>query len=978
MTSTAEQLFARFRTTGDPQALGELFDRTSPQLLSLALHLCGNPADAEDALQATFVTAIARAAQWDPGRPVAPWLGGILTLHCRKTGERRARRREAELPPPDVLPAGESPVDANERRELVARLREQIDRLPVEQRQVLLLQLEHGLSPAEVAEILGVPPGTVRMRLHRAVKALRGLLPAGLVALLLGAMPARGLAAVRASVVAAATAGGPMLAAKPALAIVAALFAIGAVARCVAPPSVGRPESAASDPPPPVARAAVPPAADGMAEGAVRDDRQRVAARAPDAPPAEAAATGSLRLQFRYTNGAAVPNVPLRVVPERSDVEAKYEFLAAVGDADGGCTVSGLAPGRVRVETLGGLRDVADVSAGAVSTLRFEFDPRQALVCRVRGRVVHAEGRPAAGATIVVAPQGRSCSQPVAVADARGRFEVSLVRGFQLVGARLAGFAPSASRAFDGATEVELVLPGPGASILGVVVDAAGAAVPGAAIVVGEPQGASQWVDPQRGLMEFPVAQNLRADAAGRFVAVDLPTDPIRVAIFAPGFAPYEQLVAPTSAAPLPLRCVLAPGTGLRGQVVDAAGLPVAGASVTLGDVRRTTDAAGRFAARSLPAGPLWLRVEGPGLVARTFEWAAAPAGECTLVVARQRRFLLRFVDEHAAPLVGWTVAVPDAASPAVRTDASGHAVVFEPGSGGTLRLAPEGAIHAVMAWPLPDGLVPEVETTIVVPSVAQPAAVLMGTVLAPDGLPCAEGMVEVRGAEDSYLYRQRLADGRFRFDRVPAGDWVVEVHRPGRGSVGGRFPVAVAGREVRDLGALRLPPEGSLQLRVGGAERVPSDAAVFLFDAEGREHPEPPRDGLPHPWPAGSYRWLVMAEASLWSKGTVEVRVGETAVVDIVLQPGVRRHVEFPVPIPDWGTPRHVRFLLRAPDGSVYDEGQFDPRDELPYRYKPAIGPGTWSVELQCDDGRRFVGTFAIASLAPTKEPIRVRVVAR
>ncbi|MBL8725586.1 MAG: sigma-70 family RNA polymerase sigma factor, partial [Planctomycetes bacterium] len=180
MDPSLETLFARYRATNDPAALGALFDRTSPQLLALALHLLGHPADAEDALQTTFVTAIDRAHAFDPARPLLPWLCGILTNHCRQVRERRARRREVPELPEIPLEAG-SPVQASERRELVARLRQHIERLPFDQRQVLLLQLEHGLAPAEIAEVVGVPPGTVRMRLHRAVKALRGGLPAGLV-----------------------------------------------------------------------------------------------------------------------------------------------------------------------------------------------------------------------------------------------------------------------------------------------------------------------------------------------------------------------------------------------------------------------------------------------------------------------------------------------------------------------------------------------------------------------------------------------------------------------------------------------------------------------------------------------------------------------------------------------------------------------------------------------------------------------------
>jgi DNA-directed RNA polymerase specialized sigma24 family protein len=109
MPTPIEEQFARFVATGDPKALGEVFDRCSGELLPLAMHLTGHPADAEDALQATFVTAIEKRGEWDASRPLLPWLVGILTLHGKKLHERHARRREVALPTPDEG-AGAEPV----------------------------------------------------------------------------------------------------------------------------------------------------------------------------------------------------------------------------------------------------------------------------------------------------------------------------------------------------------------------------------------------------------------------------------------------------------------------------------------------------------------------------------------------------------------------------------------------------------------------------------------------------------------------------------------------------------------------------------------------------------------------------------------------------------------------------------------------------------------------------------------------------
>src|SRR5690606_16101496 len=191
--------FARYRQNGDLDALGRVFDAVSPRLLALALHLCGNAADAEDVLQATFLVAMQKSTTFDVQQAVAPWLAGILAGEANNLRRRERRRSMAPLSDQE-LGAEVEITDAAEQRELVAQLRTHIGALPDEQRQVLLLQLQHGLQPAEIAEVLSVPPGTVRMRIHRGLAALRKVLPAGLASTLLALFPQRGMAAVRAKV----------------------------------------------------------------------------------------------------------------------------------------------------------------------------------------------------------------------------------------------------------------------------------------------------------------------------------------------------------------------------------------------------------------------------------------------------------------------------------------------------------------------------------------------------------------------------------------------------------------------------------------------------------------------------------------------------------------------------------------------------------------------------------------------------------
>src|SRR5262245_9676604 len=150
------ELFERYRRDGDLQALGRVFDALAPRLLAVALHLCGNAADAEDVLQQTFLLAMERDVAFDATRRLEPFLAGLLH-NVARNAQRRAARRRAE-PLPELANGDVGPIAAAEREELLALLRTNVDTLPAEQRQALRLQLQHGLSPAEIAAALEVPP----------------------------------------------------------------------------------------------------------------------------------------------------------------------------------------------------------------------------------------------------------------------------------------------------------------------------------------------------------------------------------------------------------------------------------------------------------------------------------------------------------------------------------------------------------------------------------------------------------------------------------------------------------------------------------------------------------------------------------------------------------------------------------------------------------------------------------------------------
>ena len=139
-------------------------------------HLFAPDGDAEDAVQEAFVKAHAALGRFRAGSPFRPWLLRIVANEARN--RRRSAGRRAGLAlrsvedrrPGDAAPSPESAVLADEQR---AWLLGAVNRLRDDDREVIAARFFLDLSEAETAEILGIPRGTVKSRLSRALGRLR-------------------------------------------------------------------------------------------------------------------------------------------------------------------------------------------------------------------------------------------------------------------------------------------------------------------------------------------------------------------------------------------------------------------------------------------------------------------------------------------------------------------------------------------------------------------------------------------------------------------------------------------------------------------------------------------------------------------------------------------------------------------------------------------------------------------------------------
>lgn len=144
-----------------------------PRLRRYARALTGDAARADDLVQDTLERAWSRFSLWRRGSDLRAWLFTLMHNVFVNQVARQAARREEALPEDDpMIPVAGAQERALETRDLIAAL----ERLPLEQREVLLLVGLEGLRYEEVAQVLEIPVGTVMSRLARGRERLRQLM----------------------------------------------------------------------------------------------------------------------------------------------------------------------------------------------------------------------------------------------------------------------------------------------------------------------------------------------------------------------------------------------------------------------------------------------------------------------------------------------------------------------------------------------------------------------------------------------------------------------------------------------------------------------------------------------------------------------------------------------------------------------------------------------------------------------------------
>jgi RNA polymerase sigma factor (sigma-70 family) len=961
--ATPDRLLRRFCRSGDPHALGALFDHVAPELLRVARWLTGHGADADDLLQRTFLAVIEQRSSYDPRRRALPWLLGILGNHARKLHEQRARP-PAGLPMTRERDPAELAAD-RELREAIADLRQS---LPTPYLAVLDLHLGEGLEPKAIAARLGRPAGTVRTQLMRGLTLLRQRLPSGFA---LGAAPlaltdAPALAATKRAVLAAAERVAPTAAATTSftlatklavvLPVLTLVVAVAAYAVWSRPLETARAASSTVASAPPVTNTATTPSPAAPPQRALLADAPTIA--------------GGTRLQLEVRwqdDDTPASGVGLFL---DSHPRSLLHCTTATTDQAGRATFDQLTPGRYMVEGshIEG-NATLELAAGESRSVRLRATRRH----RARGRVVDMQDAPVADAEIWM-----TCSTTngyaVARSEARGEFELPLSGGAYLH-ARKYGHVPSHSlsvheHAGDPA-QLVLRLRGPATQLRGVVRDSAGRPIPRAVVLLGPLGLASVASGDPTVFLITPSPERLQTDADGAFVSRQVAVGQLHIRTWAVGYGPNLQMPTLTADRVNEVAITLAAGATVRGTVRDAEGVVLAGAAVRLGDqtdfpqALAFADAAGRYELANLPAGAQRL-VAAHG-AARASATLTLTAGSTTAweptVGGSGDRVAGRVLGPEGAPFAAQVGVAPRNRSSIrnwVTTDAEGRfEVAGIDDRTCELHIARDGAT----LLELRDVVTGRTDLEVRIAAEDVPSARLHGRIVDPLGQP-ARGSVAISRPESQPFAVQPLdASGSFAFPLLSARTFEVTASLEGFG--------------LQRLGELTLQPRDDRRIEL--ALQVPGDVEFTVLDAAGQpvstEHVilftgggatlegcaiEAGR-GTRRTLQPGQYHVQALVASPELFAANFTVRSGATTRVEVRGRPAPRVQLTFRDPDAVPG----LRVTVRANDATGQLAGylQTFPQNTLPLTQQRQFAPGDYTIACRTSDGRTMQTTLTVGS---------------
>jgi RNA polymerase sigma-70 factor, ECF subfamily len=163
----------------DPKSLEEALALLQKTVFSFSMKVCGQRQDAEDTMQEVLLKSVPNLPKFDSPKALMVWLYKVAKNRCLMSRRKSKFAPKQDLSLEELMPDRQelqklsnsldgSPEAAVLRRENAKQLREAVQKLPSDYRLILVLHDMEELSDGDVAEITGLRPGTIRVRLHRA------------------------------------------------------------------------------------------------------------------------------------------------------------------------------------------------------------------------------------------------------------------------------------------------------------------------------------------------------------------------------------------------------------------------------------------------------------------------------------------------------------------------------------------------------------------------------------------------------------------------------------------------------------------------------------------------------------------------------------------------------------------------------------------------------------------------------------------
>lgn len=644
----ARSAFLRYRDRGEMAALAEVFDLVAQELLLVASHLANRRDSAEDLVQETFVVAIRNAHAFDASRPLEPWLLGILANLARNAHRKSAR--SITLPVGiDAAGAACDPAETAAAREFVASLHASLERMPRHLREVLTLHLVHHMTPTEIAHAKGRPVGTIKSWVHRGLRDLRRLLPAGhglaLASLARASTPLavlreHTLAAAAAAVHATASSSSAATTASaavrvhrfPAGAVLAAT--VGAFAIVCGMWWMGR-----SDAAPPLQDRAAHHAATEATQPGTRHGADHGAG--PAASERVLAGTAATVLHIATRREGLPLSVTGFVEPRvQPDPILRRRWFAT--DDRGLAVLPDLTPGPWLLTT----------DRGTTAALELQAGERLVEVAiptgvRLAGIVVTTNDTVVAGAGIWLSRSPTTGDGfRLATSDASGRFEVLHAPGDHYVSAFAPGWRAARLQPVSAASPpspLRFVLDEPAATVMLSVTDAAGETIVGATVQVGQ-QPALLALD---GDCAARPAWSARTDTNGHATCAHVAIDePVWVCARAPDRCAVEAWVRIGAGETVQHTLSLPTGASCDGTIaaIGAAG----------GDTRITAHVPDLAAQRGFPAPP-WVEPSAIAAADGSYRLTGMAGGTTLLRAANGRHFAERLLEFEPDLAIPWS-----------------------------------------------------------------------------------------------------------------------------------------------------------------------------------------------------------------------------------------------------------------------------------------------------------------------------------